>query len=96
MGIRIARKTIHLEGHCTVEEALPLLEALRRPGAHKVVLTKCQGLHTAILQVLAAARPATLAPPADPALAGLVMPFLEGSRQAAPQRSAPRASGATA
>ena len=82
MTIRIARKIIHLEGHCTVEEALPLLDALRKPGAHKVGLTRCQGLHTAILQGLAAARPAALAPPADPALAGLVMPFLEASRQA--------------
>ncbi|TXN50613.1 hypothetical protein FV228_29440, partial [Methylobacterium sp. WL18] len=45
MAIRIARKTVHLEGHCTVEEALPLLEALRKPGPHKVVLTKCLGLH---------------------------------------------------
>ncbi|MCJ2091945.1 hypothetical protein MKK67_05405 [Methylobacterium sp. J-072] len=88
MAIRIVRKTIHLEGHCTVEEALPLLEALRKPGAHKVVLTKCQGLHAAILQVLAAARPAALAPPADPALAGLVMPFLDASRQAAPGAAA--------
>ncbi|MCJ2056423.1 hypothetical protein MKL09_07645 [Methylobacterium sp. J-048] len=83
MAIRIVRKTIHLEGHCTVEEALPLLETLRRPGAHKVVLTKCEGLHTAILQVLAAARPAAITPPADPALAGLVMPFLETSGAAA-------------
>ena len=62
MAVRIAHKIIHLEGHCTVEEALPLLDALRKPGAHKVVLTKCQGLHTAILQVLAdgaAGRPGT-------------------------------------
>ncbi|MHC2103732.1 hypothetical protein [Methylobacterium sp. CM6246] len=84
MGIRIARKIVHLEGHCTVEEALPLLEALRKPGPHKVVLTKCLGLHAAILQVLAAARPAALTPPADPALAGVVMPFLQGAAEAAP------------
>ena len=95
MAIRIARKVIHLEGHCTVEEALPLLEALRKPGAHKVVLTKCQGLHTAALQVLAAARPAAIAPPADPALAALVMPFLQSSSEAARQ-AAPRTSGAAA
>ncbi|MCJ2069370.1 hypothetical protein MKK75_11295 [Methylobacterium sp. J-030] len=82
MAIRIARKIVHLEGRCTVEEALPLLEALRKPGAHKVVMTKCEGLHTAILQVLAAARPATLVPPADPALAGLIMPFLQDSSPA--------------
>ena len=68
---------MHLEDHCTVEEALDLLEFLRGKRAPKVVLTRCAGLHAALLQVLAAARPAAIAPPADPALARAVMPFLQ-------------------
>ncbi|KQO54066.1 hypothetical protein [Methylobacterium sp. Leaf85] len=82
MPIRIARNVVHLEGHCTVEEALTLLEALRKPRQPKIVLTACLGMHTALLQVLAAAPGVTIAPPADLTLAGIVMPFLQASRAA--------------
>lgn len=78
MPLRIARTTVHFEGHCTVEEALDLQAFFGRVKMPKVVLTQCAGLHTALLQVLAAARPASIAPPSDPALAQAVMPFLNG------------------
>lgn len=83
MPIRIARNAIHLEGHCTVEDALALLEAVRKRRRPKVVLTTCLGLHTALLQVLAAVPQASITPPDDPGLARLVMPFLLESRAAA-------------
>jgi hypothetical protein len=79
MPLRIARGTVHLEGHCTVEEALDLQAFLVRTRSPRIVLTRCAGLHTALLQVLAAARPGTVAPPADATLARAIVPFLRSA-----------------
>ncbi len=52
-----------------VEEALPLLEFLRSHNGAKVDMTDCGYVHTAVLQVLAAAAPKNLILPASPAMA---------------------------
>jgi hypothetical protein len=59
-----------------VEEALPLLEFLRaHPGA-RIDMTDCVYIHTAVLQVLAAAAPKNPIPPASPAMASWVSAVL--------------------
>jgi len=49
---------IVLSGHCSVEEAEPLLDALRATPDAVVDVTGAAWLHTAVLQVLMAAAPA--------------------------------------
>ncbi|SDN06697.1 hypothetical protein SAMN05216360_105258 [Methylobacterium phyllostachyos] len=50
--------TLRLMGHCPVEEAEPLLDALRATPDATVDLTGAAWLHTAVLQVLMVAAPA--------------------------------------
>ncbi len=57
------------EGACAVEEAEPLLAWLRETPDAAVDLSRCAALHAALAQVLLAARPRVVAPPADPVLA---------------------------
>jgi hypothetical protein len=72
MPIRFDASTVYCEAECMVEEALPLLEYLRsHPGA-RIDMTECAYVHTAVLQVLAAAAPTSLIPPASPAMASWV------------------------
>jgi hypothetical protein len=59
--------TIILEGDCTVEEAEPLLQMLQEDAPRSIIdWTKCSHLHTAVLQVILAARPALIGPCGDP------------------------------
>ena len=66
---------IRLSGHCSVEEAEPLLEILRTEPDAVVDLTEAAWLHTAVLQVLMVAAPALhgrlAGPVADACLARL-------------------------
>jgi hypothetical protein len=55
---------IRLAGHCPVEDAEPLLDALRATPDATVDLTEARWLHTAVLQVLMVATPALLGRPA--------------------------------
>jgi hypothetical protein len=78
MSLRRARNRLHLEGECGVEEALALLEHLSGPKPPRIDLRRCTHLHTALVQVLAACRPAQIEPPEDAFLARWLMPFLAG------------------
>jgi hypothetical protein len=80
MPLRYEKDTVHFEEHCTAEEALALVEFLGMSDARKVVLCGCASLHTALLQVLAAASPETFMPPDDEKLCQIVMPFLLAGR----------------
>lgn len=65
MPIRTLKKHAALEGHVSVEDAETLqgwLAAQPRPAVH---LGRCEGVHTAVLQVLLALRPRVVAPPPD-------------------------------
>lgn len=67
---------ITISGVIGVEEAEELCQLLaENPGA-PLNLAECQHLHTAVLQVLMAARCTVAAPPQDPLLRGLIMPAL--------------------
>ncbi|MBS7791709.1 hypothetical protein KTR66_17035 [Roseococcus sp. SDR] len=61
-----------LSGQVAIEEAEPLAEWLRATPDAALDLSACEGLHSAVLQVLLAGAPALLAPPPDPWLAGLL------------------------
>ncbi|HEY0836751.1 MAG TPA: hypothetical protein VGE72_22765 [Azospirillum sp.] len=80
MPIRFDASLAYFEGDCTVEEALPLNDWLLAEPSPSVDLTRCTGLHTALFQLLLAARPALAAAPEDPFLARWVAPPLRGPK----------------
>lgn len=55
-----------LEGNCPVEDAEPLLQFLQSTPGASCNLTHCHHLHTAVVQVILAARPALIGPCGDP------------------------------
>ena len=59
------RELIVLNGICGSEDAESLLQRLLAAPAATVDLRTCEGLHTAVLQVLLAAAPALRMPPGD-------------------------------
>lgn len=76
MTVRMAASgVIELTGDCR-EDAEPLLRLLLSSPGAAVDWRGCQGAGTAVVQVLMAARPALLGPPADVRLADWVAPAL--------------------
>ncbi|PKU26612.1 hypothetical protein [Telmatospirillum siberiense] len=69
MPFTFTKNTVTAKETCTVEDALPLLEFLQSHPHAKINLGPCDHLHTAILQVLLAARPQITQMPGDPPLA---------------------------
>ncbi|HEX3843833.1 MAG TPA: hypothetical protein VHV80_05695 [Steroidobacteraceae bacterium] len=68
--------SIELVGACPSTDAEPLLQfLLATPGA-TVNWRDCQGAHTAVIQVLMAAKPRLRGPPADPRLEQWVAPAI--------------------
>jgi hypothetical protein len=63
---READGIIVLEGACPVEDAEPLLQLLQATTEAKCDWSKCTLLHSAVIQVLLAARPALIGPCGDP------------------------------
>jgi hypothetical protein len=57
---------IILEGNCSVEDAESLLCLLQTTPAATVDWTRCDRLHTAVLQVIIALAPALAGPCGDP------------------------------
>jgi hypothetical protein len=76
MPIRYTKTTAHLEGECTVEEALDLAEWLRAPSRKKVDLSACTHVHASVLQCLIALAPTVAAPFGDALLAQRLQPLL--------------------
>lgn len=76
MPIRYDADLARFEAACTVEDALPFAEWLEATAAPRVDLSACTDLHTALLQLLLAVRPAMTAGPADVFLARWVGPVL--------------------
>jgi hypothetical protein len=58
--------TIVLHGSCSVDEAEPLHRMLLSAQSAAVDWTQCTHLHTAILQIILAARPTINTPCGDP------------------------------
>ncbi|MFP5516205.1 MAG: hypothetical protein ACLGJC_24380 [Alphaproteobacteria bacterium] len=76
MPVRFDSDLARFENACTAEDALPLAEWLETAAAPRVDLSACTELHTALLQLLLAARPALAAAPADAFLARWIGPLL--------------------
>ena len=60
---------ISLDGHCPIEEAQPLFEALRAVDEPIFDVSRALSLHTAIVQIVLASRGRLRAVPSDPTLA---------------------------
>jgi len=82
MPVKLGKQVAILEGLCAVEEAEPLWQWLRERPGRKVNLKGLRHPHTAVLQVLMAARPAVTAPPRDEALARWLLPAIAGEAAA--------------
>lgn len=78
MPVLIDRERITLEGHCAVEEAMPLLEALQADPGRAVHMADATHVHTAVLQVLMAANAKVSAPPKDAFLSRAIAPLTRG------------------
>lgn len=76
--------TIVLSGHCPVEDAEPLLDALRATPDATVDLTGAGWLHTAVLQVLMVAGPTLRGRPAGPVPAACLAACLVASSAGLP------------
>ncbi|WP_407527906.1 STAS domain-containing protein [Methylobacterium oryzisoli] len=69
MPLDLSSDRIALSGLCTIEEAEPLLAALRDTADPVVDIAGLERAHTAILQVLMACRPVLSGAPRDPVAA---------------------------
>ena len=67
---------ILLEGACPSEDAETLLQCLSLHPAARIDWRPCESAHTAVIQVLMAARPRLLGPPAGQVLQEWVAPAL--------------------
>ena len=77
MTVRVtASGTIVLEGTCPSEDAEGLLQQLLAHQPATVDWHACESAHTAVVQVLMAAKPTLLGPPAGTSLAKWVHPLL--------------------
>ncbi len=66
---RDASGMIVLSGHCTVEDAEPLLQLFQATPDASLHWTQCESLHTAVLQVILVVRPAVNGACGDPFVA---------------------------
>ena len=56
---------IQLQGDCPLEDAEALLQRLSRDPSAKVDWTACTHIHTAVVQIMIAARPPVVGSPTD-------------------------------
>ena len=80
MTIQFMRSVACFKGVCAVEEAEPLLQWLQDQPRGKVNLKECEHVHTAVLQVMLAAKVMVTLPPEDAELAKWLIPVLRGAR----------------
>ncbi len=78
MTVRLADDgAIRLEGDCPAEDAETLARFLLLDPSAIVDWRNCEKAHTAVIQVLLAARPATTGPPRSAFLSDWVAPLIE-------------------
>jgi hypothetical protein len=73
---RIDDATIRLQGVCPIEDAEPLLQCLLATPGAVVDWSGCDAAHTAVIQVLLAAKPSLHGPPRGAFLRDVVAPLL--------------------
>lgn len=74
MTVRLSEDGIALMGNCPAEDAEALLELLLEEKNRVIDLSGCGTIHTAVAQVLLAARPLIRGVPGDPLLADWILP----------------------
>jgi hypothetical protein len=79
MTVRLSDRVIVLEGDCPVDEAEALLDLLLANPNAPVDWTACGQLHSSLVQVLLAARPAILGVPENPFLRTWIVPMVQDS-----------------
>lgn len=72
---------ILLEGVCRVEDAEILAALLQRKPGSTVDFTRCQELHTAVVQAILAFGPPMTGTSTEPFLRDLLLPILASKRQ---------------
>lgn len=77
MPVHALKTVLKLEGHADAEAAETVLAWLREHPRGVVDLSRCDGLHTALLQTLLALRPTLRGQPREPGLAALLGPHQE-------------------
>lgn len=80
MPISFGKNAVVLEGECMVEEALPLLEHLQSHPKSKVSMKGCVLAHSAVLQILMAARPVYSSLPEEEFMRRWLAPALKGAQ----------------
>ncbi|WP_247877872.1 hypothetical protein [Azospirillum sp. TSO22-1] len=93
MPVRYDGVVARFEGLCGVEEALPLSDWLLATPDARLDLGPCTELHTALLQVLMAARRPVDVPPEDEFLARWISPSLASGGGVEPVPKATSAGG---
>lgn len=76
MTVRAGGGSIELLDACPSADAEPLLQALLATPGSTVDWRSCRAAHTAVIQVLLAAKPRLLGPPADARLEEWVAPMI--------------------
>lgn len=79
MTVRMQQGDILLEGHCLSGDAEELLQILLADPAARVDWRTCESAHTAVVQVLLAAKREVVGPPMGAILA-LIVPAMSGRR----------------
>lgn len=79
MTVRLSDGIIVLEGNCPVDEAEALLDLLLAHPNAPVDWNACAQLHSSLVQVLLAARPAVLGAPESEFLRRWVAPTVQNS-----------------
>lgn len=77
MSVRIAGSVIYVEGIGAVGDAEPILAALQEDRTRTIDLRGAARLHSAIIQLLLAVRPAVVGTPADPSYVAYIVPVLD-------------------
>ena len=81
MTVRLASDgVIVLDGVCPVEDAEALQQLLMRHPSARVDWSSCERAHTAVLQVLLAARPEVCGPTRSAFLRDWILPILSRSQ----------------
>ena len=91
MTVRASGDEVLLSGDCSAEDAEALLGILIDNPNATIDLTECGSIHTAVAQVLLAARPVIRGVPADPIFADWIVPQV---LDAAPETTSRRGGGA--
>ena len=76
--------SIDLSGHCPLEDAEELLRLILRHPGSPVDWSDCEGAHTAVIQMLIAARPVLNGSPAGSFLRTWIEPLMKGKDIARP------------